>query len=377
MIYKDFEGLKLSNLGLGTMRLPLKDASNDSSIDFEQTQRMVDYAIENGINYFDTAWGYHNGESEKAIGKALKKYPRDHFYLASKFPGYDLSNMNKVEEIFEKQLEKCQVEYFDFYLFHNVYEKNVDSYLDEKYGILEYLLKQKEKGRIKHLGFSVHGSYDVLKKFLDHYGKYMEFCQIQLNYLDYEFQEAKRKVELLNELHIPIWVMEPLRGGRLAKLTTKQEEKLHKLRPEETIPAWAFRYLQTIPGVTMILSGMSNQKQLEENIKTFSEEKPLNEKEMKALAEITSEMLQEKTLPCTACHYCVAHCPKGLDIPKLLSLYNEHIFTGGGFLAPMAISALPEEKRPSSCIGCRSCERVCPQQIEISKAMKEFAEILK
>ena len=376
MIYKNFQDLKLSSLGLGTMRLPLKNGNDDSSIDVEQTQKMVDYAIEHGVNYFDTAWGYHNGESEKVIGKALSKYPRESFYLASKFPGYDLSNIDKVKEIFEKQLEKCKVEYFDFYLFHNVYEKNVDEYLNEKHGILEYLLEQKKNGRIKHLGFSAHGSLEVMKKFLENYGKYMEFGQIQLNYLDYKFQDAKSKVELLKEYNIPIWVMEPLRGGRLSKLSDEQEAKLKELRPEETPTSWAFRFLQSIPEVTMILSGMSSMEQLTSNIETFSEEKPLNDEEKNVLMRITDEMLKVKTLPCTACHYCVSHCPKGLNIPYLLSLYNEHIFTGGGFIAPMAISALPEDKRPSSCIGCKSCERVCPQQIEVSKAMKEFSKLL-
>ena len=376
MLYKDFEGLKLSSLGLGTMRLPNKGVDSDVPVDEEETAKMVDYAIKNGINYFDTAWGYHNGESEKVIGKILSKYPRDSFYLATKFPGYDLSNMDKVEEIFEKQLEKCKVDYFDFYLFHNVYEKNVEPYLDPKYGILDYLLKQKENGRIKHLGFSVHGSLDVLKKFLNAYGKYMEFCQIQLNYLDYDFQDAKAKVELLNEYNIPIWVMEPLRGGKLAKLPEEQESKLKALRPEATTVEWAFRFLQSIPGVTMVLSGMSTMEQLQENIKIFSEDKPLNEEEMNTLLEIAKGMLKGNILPCTACRYCTSHCPMGLDIPKLLALYNEHCFTGGGFIAPMAISALPEDKRPSACIGCKSCEAVCPQQLKISEAMADFAKKL-
>ena len=376
MVYKKYKDLQLSNLGLGTMRLPNKGIDGDTPIDEEETAKMVDYALKNGINYFDTAWGYHNGQSETVIGKILSKYPRESFYLATKFPGYDLANMDKVEEIFEKQLEKCKVDYFDFYLFHNVYEKNVDPYLDPQYGILDYLLKQKENGRIKHLGFSVHGSLDVLKKFLNAYGEHMEFCQIQLNYLDYKFQDAKAKVELLNEYKIPIWVMEPLRGGKLAKLPEEQEKKLKELRPDEEIPAWAFRFLQSIPGVTMVLSGMSSMEQLEKNIKTFEEDKPLNEEEMKTLLKIADGMLSGNILPCTACRYCTSHCPKGLDIPKLLSLYNEHKFTGGGFLAPMAVSALPDDKKPSACIGCRSCEAVCPQQLKISEAMKDFAKLL-
>ncbi len=377
MLYKEFQGLKLSSLGLGTMRLPNKGINGDTPIDEEETAKMVEYAINKGVNYFDTAWGYHNGESELVIGKVLQKYPRDSFYLATKFPGYDLSNMDKVEEIFEKQLEKTGMEYFDFYLIHNVYEKNVDPYLDPKYGILDYLLKQKQNGRIKHLGFSIHGSFDVMKKFLGGYGKYMEFCQVQLNYLDYEFQDAKAKVELLNELNIPIWVMEPLRGGKLAKLSEENESKLKALRPDETIPAWAFRFLQSIPGVTMVLSGMSNMEQLEQNIKTFEEDKPLNENEMKELIEMARDMVKGNTLPCTSCRYCTAHCPKGIDIPKILALYNEHVFTGGGFIAPMAISALPDDKKPSACIGCKSCEAVCPQQLKIAEAMSNFVDLLK
>ena len=375
MIYKQFQDLKLSALGMGAMRLPVI-GGDDSKIDEAAAMKMVDYAMAHGVNYYDTAWGYHSGQSEIVMGKALKKYPRESFYLATKFPGYDLSNMDKVEAIFEKQLEKCQVEYFDFYLFHNVCEMNIDAYLDEKYGIYQYLMEQKRSGRIRHLGFSVHGSYEVMKRFLEAYGKDMEFCQIQLNYLDYDFQNAKGKLELLSQYHIPVWVMEPLRGGRLASLSQEEEAGLKKLRPEETIPAWAFRFLQSIPEVTVVLSGMSNEKQMEENIRTFETEKPLNSEEMSHLLAMAENMVKKIALPCTACHYCVSHCPKGLDIPSLLSLYNEHCFTEGGFIAPMALSALPEDKQPGACIGCRSCEAVCPQQIKISQAMADFAQKL-
>ena len=375
MVYKNFQDLKLSALGMGAMRLPVIDG-DDARIDESAAQKMVDYAIEHGVNYYDTAWGYHNGNSELVMGKALSKYPRDSYYLATKFPGYDLSNMDKVEEIFEKQLEKCGVEYFDFYLFHNVCEMNIDAYLNREYGIYEYLLKQKKEGRIRHLGFSAHGSVEVMKRFLEAYGKDMEFCQIQLNYLDWSFQDAKGKVELLNQHNIPVWVMEPLRGGKLASLTEEETAKLKELRPEETVPAWAFRFLQSLPSVTVVLSGMSDMTQMQENIRTFEEDKPLNDGEMKALLQMADEMVSKIALPCTACHYCVSHCPQELDIPGLLALYNEHCFTGGGFIAPMAMSAISEDKRPNSCIGCRSCEAVCPQQIKISEAMADFAQKL-
>lgn len=371
MIYRDFQDVKLSALGMGAMRLPVVDG-DDSKIDEAAAFAMVDEAMARGVNYYDTAWGYHNGNSELVMGKALARHPREKFYLATKFPGYDLSNMGKVEEIFEKQLEKCQVEYFDFYLFHNVCEMNIDAYLDPKYGTCDYLLAQKKNGRIRHLGFSAHGDYDVMKRFLEAYGKDMEFCQIQLNYLDWDFQDAKRKVELLDQWNIPVWVMEPLRGGKLASLAPEDEAKLKALRPDEGIPAWAFRYLQSIPSVVVTLSGMSNMEQMKENIATFETDKPLNETELETLHAIAQGMVKKIVLPCTACHYCTSHCPQGLDIPNLLSLYNEHCFTQGGFIAPMALSAIPADKQPSACIGCRSCEAVCPQGIKISEAMADF-----
>ncbi len=374
MVYKDFQDIKLSALGMGAMRLPVVDG-DDAKIDEAAAEAMVDYAMEHGVNYYDTAWGYHDGNSELVMGRALHKYPREQFYLATKFPGYDLSNMPKVKEIFEKQLEKCQVEYFDFYLFHNVCEMNIDAYLDEKYGIFDYLMEQKKNGRIRHLGFSAHGSYDVMKRFLDAYGEHMEFCQIQLNYVDWSFQNAKEKIELLKEYNIPVWVMEPLRGGKLATLPERETKALKSMRPDEEIPAWAFRFLQSIPEVTMILSGMSNAEQMKANIETFETDRPLTDTEMKNLLAIADGMLNG-TLPCTACHYCTSHCPKGLDIPMLLNLYNEHSFTGGGFIAPMALSAVPQDKWPSACIGCRSCEKVCPQQIKISEAMADFTRRL-
>ena len=373
MIYKNFQGLQLSALGMGAMRLPVIDG-DDSRIDEKATAEMVAYAMGHGVNYYDTAWGYHGGQSEIVMGKALREYPRDDFYLATKFPGYDLGNMGRAEEIFEKQLQKCGVEYFDFYLFHNVCEMNVDAYLnDEKYGVFSYLMKQRREGRIRHLGFSAHGSCEVMKRFLEAYGEHMEFCQIQLNWLDWSFQDAKEKVELLREYDIPVWVMEPLRGGKLASLQAKDAEALKALRPEEKIPAWAFRFLQSIPGVTMILSGMSNHEQMAQNIHTFETDAPLSEREMTTLLGIAERMVKGIALPCTACRYCTTHCPQGLDIPALLELYNEHCFTGGGFIAPMALMAVPKDRQPAACRGCHRCEAVCPQRIKISEAMADFA----
>ena len=376
MIYKQFQDLQLSALGMGAMRLPVI-GGDDAKIDQLAVDRMVDVAMERGINYYDTAWGYHSGSSEIAIGRSLGRYPRERWHLATKFPGYDLSNMNQVKTIFERQLEKCGVDYFDFYLFHNVCEMNIEAYLDPKYGIFDYLTEQKRSGRIRHLGFSAHGSREVIERFLEAYGKGMEFCQLQMNYLDWSFQDVKNNAALLAEYQIPIWVMEPLRGGKLASLAEEDAAKLKALRPDETIPAWAFRFLQSIPGVTVTLSGMSNMQQLEENLSTFEAEHPLNQQEMETLLGIADSMVQKTSVPCTACRYCTSHCPQSLDIPMLLELYNEHCFTGGGFIAPMALMAVPEEKHPAACIGCRSCEAVCPQQIRISEALADFAQKLR
>lgn len=376
MIYNDYKGKKLSALGFGTMRLPVM-AGDDSKVDVVAAEEMFDYAIKSGVNYFDTAYGYHGGQSELVNGKLLAKYPRESYYLASKFPGYDPSNWGKVEEIFEEQLVKCKTDYFDFYMFHNLCEMNVDAYLDPKYGIYDYLIEQKRNGRIKHLGFSTHGSIEVMKRFMDAYGKDMEFCQIEINYFDYTFQNAKEKAEMLNEAGIPIWVMEPVRGGQLASLDAAAEAKLKALRPDEGIPAWSFRFLQSIPGITMTLSGMSNMQQMKDNIATYETSKPLNDEEMATILGIADEMINKTTVPCTACHYCVSKCPKKLDIPYLLKNYNEAMVAGAGdFIAPMAMSAVEKDKQPSACIGCGACAKVCPQQIAIPKALDEFAKKL-
>ena len=379
MIYKDFKGLKLSALGLGCMRLPLKkervNLNTDEEIDEELSAEMVACAMEQGVNYYDTAWGYHCGNSELVIGKILKEYPRNSFYLASKFPGYDLNNMPKVQEIFEKQLEKCQVEYFDFYLVHNVCEMNIDAYLDPQYGIYDYLMEQKKNGRIKHLGFSTHGSIDTMKRFYEAYGEGMEFCQIELNYFDWKFQDAEGKTKLIESWGIPVWVMEPVRGGQLAAVSEEAEAAFKAARPESGVVEWAFRFLQSLPQVCVTLSGMSDMEQLKQNIATYAEDKPLNEEEMKVVLGVADEMISKTTVPCTACHYCVSHCPMGLDIPTLLSLYNEAMAAGSGdFISHMGLAAIAADKQPSSCIACGSCAAVCPQQIQIPDELAKFAK---
>ena len=370
MIYRDFQDLKLSALGMGAMRLPVIDG-NDGVVDEKAAAEMVDYAMSQGVNYYDTAWGYHEGNSELVMGRALKKYPRESFYLADKFPGYDLANMPKVKEIFPKQLEKCQVEYFDFYLFHNVCEMNIDAYLDEKYGIYEYMKEERDAGRIRHLGFSAHGSYDVMKRFLEAYGKDMEFCQIQLNYLDWTLQQAKEKCELLNRYNIPIWVMEPIRGGKLANLPESMTAELRAMRPEASAASWALRWVQQIPGVTMILSGMSDLAQMQDNLATFDHPQPLSEEETACLLRFAEQL--KNAVPCTACRYCCDGCPQRINIPQMLRVLNE-IRIAPSTNAIMAVEALPESQQPSACLGCGACAAICPQKIDIPGCMQELTE---
>ena len=372
MIYKQFQDKQLSMLGFGTMRLPL--LSNGVTIDEQQVAEMTAYAIAHGVNYFDTAYPYHQGNSERVIGKVLKNYPRESFYLADKYPGHQIASSYDPAAIFEDQLEKCGVEYFDFYLLHNVYERSIETYMDPQWGILDYFLEQKRLGRIKHLGFSTHGSIPTMEKFLDYCGQHMEFCQIQLNYLDWTLQDAKGKCELLAKHNIPVWVMEPVRGGKLASLSEDAEAQLKGLRPDETIPAWCFRWLQGVEGVTMVLSGMSNMAQMEDNVKTFESAKPLSESETDLLMDIAEKL--KNAVPCTACRYCCDGCPLELDIPTLLALYNDLKVTPS-FLLGMRVEALPPEKRPTACIGCGACVSICPQNINIPEKLADMADILK
>lgn len=377
MEYYDFKGLQLSALGFGAMRLPVIDG-DDANVDESTTIEMVDYAYDHGINYFDTAWGYHGGNSERVLGRALARYPRESFYLADKFPGYDISNFGKHEQIFAEQLARCGVDYFDFYLMHNVCELNIEQYLDDaKYGTLSFFRRQVEEGRIKHLGFSVHGNLETFMRFLEAYGDIVEFCQIQLNYMDWDFQNARGKVEELQRRDLAIMVMEPLRGGILISLGDDDMAPLRQLRPAANAVEWAFAYVRGVKGVGTVLSGMSNMEQLRENVSLFEREDALSAEEEAALLALGHKLASAKGVPCTACHYCVSHCPLDLDIPRLLELYNEHLSRPDfAFIAPMALGAMPAEKHPGACIGCGACASVCPQQIDIPEALADFARLM-
>lgn len=386
MIYKPFKNIELSYLGMGNMRLPT--IGERGPIDEIKAREIIEYAYENGINYFDTAYMYHNGESEKFVGKVLSQYPRDSWYLATKMPGHMmqyrngklefagyLSDINKTSptDFFEEQLEKCGVDYFDFYLLHNLCETSYDFYTDEDLGVVEYLLEQKKAGRIRHLGFSAHGRAETIEKFLG-WKDCFEFAQIQLNYMDWMLQDAGKKYEVLTNHGIPVIVMEPCRGGRLANLNVEANAMLKKARPNDSIASWAFRFLQSLPNVQMVLSGMTKMEQLSENIGIFSRFNPTTEDENKLLKQAVSTMVN--LVPCTTCRYCCDGCPQGLDIPKLISMYNEVSFENA-FTLRFTLDAMKESELPSACLDCGVCKQLCPQDIDIPNIMKKFDSAIK
>ncbi|MEG1427492.1 MAG: aldo/keto reductase, partial [Oscillospiraceae bacterium] len=284
MIYKEFSGLQLSTLGMGNMRLPT--IGEKGPIDTQKAREILEYAYHHGVNYFDTAYRYHGGESESFVGEVLSQFPRESYFLASKMPGHMMHYQNgklgfqgylsdfkcdSVADIFEEQLKKCRVEYFDFYLLHNVCESSYEFYTNEELGVVAYLLEQKEKGRIHHLGFSAHGRAELIDRFLSCFAaNTFEFIQLQLNYLDWKLQDAKSKYDVATKHHLPVMVMEPVRGGRLVNLPEKQEKLLRETAPSRSNAAWAFRFLQSLPNVQLVLSGMTTLEQLQENISVFS-----------------------------------------------------------------------------------------------------------
>lgn len=374
MLTNPFQDKQLSRLGFGTMRLPLLPGqTSPAAIDQAQMDQMIDYALAHGVNYFDTAHPYHGGQSERAVGRSLARHPRDSWYLADKYPGHQLAERYDPADIFEEQLEKCGVDYFDFYLLHNVYENSIQVYMDPRWGILDYFTEQKRLGRIRHLGFSCHGDLNTLSTFLDYCGDRMEFCQLQLNYLDWTLQQGREKYELLTSRNIPVWVMEPIRGGKLANLPEDQMEVLRRFRPEDSAAAWALRFLQGLPNVKMILSGMSSLDQMVENVDTFTQDRPLSEPERAALLELAEGM--KSAIPCTGCRYCCDGCPLGLDIPAMMSACSEARYALSSNIR-MRFDALPEDKRPAACVSCGQCARACPQGIDVPAAIRELAQAI-
>ena len=370
MIYSTFQGEKLSALGFGAMRLPVRP---DHAVDAEAVAQMVDYALAHGINYFDTAFPYHDGQSEAVLGEFLSHYPRKSWMLADKYPGHQHNKTFDPAGVFGRQLEKCRVDYFDFYLFHNICENSLDDYMNPRWGMLEYFVRQREEGRIRHLGFSCHATADHLEAILDGpYGQAAEFIQIQLNYLDWTLQDARRKMEIIRAHGLPVMVMEPLRGGKLSHPGEAAEARLTALRPGLSPSSWALRWVREVPGVTVTLSGMSSMEQLVDNVATFAQPDPLTAQEQEVLLDIAEGM--KDSVPCTGCRYCCGGCPMELDIPGLLAEYND-LRVQTSFNPIMRLEALPEEKRPHACLSCGACAQACPQGIDIPGALADLAAI--
>lgn len=370
MLKNEFCGDQVSRLGFGTMRLPLNP---DKTVNEAETAEMTEYALSHGLNYIDTAWPYHGGNSELVMGRILSGYDRKSFFLADKYPGHQWASVYEPAVTFEAQLKKCKTDYFDFYLLHNVCEDSFDVYTDERWKIAEYFIEQKKLGRIRHLGLSTHSRFDHLKKVLDTFPGATDFVQIQLNYLDWTIQQGKEKYELLADKNIPVITMESVRGGKLASLTPAQEQTLRALRPGLSPAGWALRFLQDLKNCKVMLSGMSSLEQMRENVALYEEEQPLNEQEKAALSAVAAE-LSQNSVPCTACRYCTDGCPQGLDIPALMQTYN-NIKVGGGFTAGMYLESLPEGKRPQDCLKCGACKRICPQKIDIPEVLEKLVAL--
>lgn len=370
MIYRKFKGSQenISLLGMGCMRLPtLQDGKG--GIDYDKAGEIIDYAYDKGINYYDTAYYYHSGDSERFLGQALKKYPRDSFYLADKMPGFALKEEGQLETIFIQQLERCNVDFFDFYLCHDIRETSFDKYVDFK--VIPFLQKKQKEGAIKRLGFSSHGKPDTLKRALDLHN--WDFVQIQLNYFDWSYQDAKLQYEMITERGIPVAVMEPVRGGRLANLSPEANDVLISAKPDKSIASWAIRFAASLPGVMTVLSGMSTMEQIIDNIDTMNHFEPVTQDEQLILDRAV-EILKAKTLvPCTACRYCTSECPIGLDIPRLISIYNDYSISKKSFGLD-DIFELPDDKKPDKCLACGLCTGNCPQNIDIPDIMKKLAD---
>lgn len=368
MMKKPFQSIELSRLGMGNMRLPaLRPGEPNSPIDWEKAHEILDYAYANGINYYDTAYVYNKGESERCLGAGMKKYDRSSFYIATK---YACSANPDYKAVFEEQLSRLQTDYIDFYLIHCLLNNNIDTYLTN--GCIDYFLEQQAKGRIKYLGFSSHADPEVLERFADHHQ--WDFAQLQINYFDWNYGTSKREYEILKERNIPIMVMEPVRGGRLAALTPAAEKILKDAHPDWSVASWALRFVRSLSQVQVVLSGMSDMNQIVDNVATFSDETPFTEADRETLFKACDLFHSQLSVPCTGCRYCCDDCPMQINIPEFLKIYNSYKVNGPGGIVK-AMEAVESEGKPADCIGCGSCVGHCPQSIHVPDAIKELAAL--
>lgn len=365
---------KMPRLGFGLMRLP----EADGKIDIDTVCKMVDKYMEAGLNYFDTAYVYHGGNSESAAKKAVvERYPRDSFYLATKLPAWCIKTPEDRDRIFNEQCERAGVEYFDFYLLHSIEEGgNYDTY--EKFDCFKWGVEKKKEGKIKHFGFSFHGTPALLEKLLDDHPE-VEFVQIQLNYIDWDNPviSSGRLYEILRERNIPMIIMEPVKGGTLASPPPEAMDILKAARPDASAASWALRFVASLPGVMTILSGMSNEEQMKDNLSTFTSFEPLSDDEKKIIEDVKNIMHGKPTIGCTSCRYCCDGCPMGIPIPDIFSLINTiRIYNEGWRAKNYYNSNIAGKARASDCIGCGQCEGVCPQHLPIIELLKDASSQL-
>jgi predicted aldo/keto reductase-like oxidoreductase len=365
---KKYKDIDVSLIGFGMMRLPLKDGEPD----IEKLQGMVDYAIEHGINYFDTAWFYHGGKSELATGTVLSKHPRNSYYLADKMPLRILKDKSEVIPIFEEQLKKCQTDYFDFYLTHNINKREWE--ILKQCNVYEQLLEKKKEGKIKYLGFSIHDVPELLEEVVNTYK--WDFVQLPINPIDWKTVDAKRQYEIATKAGLPVVVMNPLKGGQLSTLNEKSAEILKKENPHDSLSSWSLRYAASLPNVFVVLSGMSEPEQVTDNVKTFTNFTPLTDKEQEVLANAITVYNSSGAVSCTYCRYCDG-CPVGIDIPKNFLIYNQYKATERKDRFIIAYEAIKEENRADKCINCGICKAKCPQKLDIPSLLKEISETYK
>lgn len=364
---RKFRDTEVSLLGLGAMRLPCKTPIKREAnplIDYKKGQELVDAAYNNGVNYFDTAYMYHAGKSEKFIGTALKKYPRDSYFLADKLPIWMCPKKADMEKVFRKQLERTGHDYFDFYLLHSLNKENYEKC--EKFGAYDFVLEKQKEGKIKNIGFSFHGTIEDLKKIVSEHK--WDFAQIQMNYLDWKNQNAEEQYRILTDAGIPVIVMEPVRGGKLAEVSTDIEEMFKKAKPESSAASWAIRFVASHPNVMTILSGMNALEQLNDNISTLTDFVPMTDTELNICQNAAAMMNKSEIIPCTGCDYC-ADCPKDIKISTVFAVYNK--LKTGEYTEEQAKSEYGKmDASADACIGCGKCASHCPQSIRIPELMK-------
>lgn len=366
MEYKEIKTLKdhPSLLGFGCMRFPTLENGN---IDEAHAEKMLDTAIAAGVNYIDTAYPYHNGDSEPFVGRVLKKYPRESFYLATKLPIWKAESAQAAKDIFYEQLERLQTDYFDFYLVHALDDARWQKVLD--WDIIPFLEQMKAEGKIRHLGFSFHDDYSVFEKILLY--RSWDFCQIQLNYMDTDIQAGLKGYQMAEKLGIPIVVMEPIKGGKLVNLAPDIIDTMHRQDPNRSVASWALRYVASLPNVMVVLSGMSSLAQVEDNLHVFDPFVPLNEDEQKMIADIAAKLRERVKNGCTGCEYCMP-CPFGVNIPQNFKIWNEEAMYGD-YEASKALYHALDGAMASQCQKCGKCETVCPQHIAIRNDLETLA----